>query len=207
MRHERMYRDIVETSPDGIWVIDLDGRTRYANPSLAAMYGVAVKDMADVTVFDTLDDAGREQFRGHLQDLRRGHFNEAAVECLFHDRDGSPRWMLLQESPHYDTAGVIVGAVHWFSDFTERRQVNLELAESRAQLAEAQRIARVGSFSWDVAVDSITLSEQLAQMLGLAEPEARRTYEASWPSPTPTTAVPWTPACVARYGPGSVSPS
>ena len=36
-----LYRDIVETSPDGIWVFDLDGRTLYANPEIARMYGCA----------------------------------------------------------------------------------------------------------------------------------------------------------------------
>ena len=30
-----LYRDIVETSPDAIWVCDLDGRTIYANPAHA----------------------------------------------------------------------------------------------------------------------------------------------------------------------------
>ena len=133
MRHQRMYRDIVETSPDGIWVIDLEGRTLYANPSLAAMYGVDVDDMADVTVFGTLDDAGREQFRGHLRDLRNGQFNEAAVECLFHDKDGSARWMLLPETRAYDADGTVVGAVHRYYDYTERRQVSLELAESQSR--------------------------------------------------------------------------
>ena len=31
-----LYRDIVETSPDAIWVFDLDGRSLYANPALRA---------------------------------------------------------------------------------------------------------------------------------------------------------------------------
>ena len=31
MEPEALYRDIVEMSPDAIWVCDLDGRTLYAN--------------------------------------------------------------------------------------------------------------------------------------------------------------------------------
>ena len=34
-----MLRDIVETSPDGIWVFDVAGRTHYVNPTMAAMLG------------------------------------------------------------------------------------------------------------------------------------------------------------------------
>lgn len=32
-----LYRDIVETSPDAIWVFDLEGRILYANPALRAL--------------------------------------------------------------------------------------------------------------------------------------------------------------------------
>ena len=35
-----LYRDIVEKSPDGIWVFDLEGRTLYANPALRQLFGV-----------------------------------------------------------------------------------------------------------------------------------------------------------------------
>ena len=172
-----MYRDIVETSPDGIWVIDLEGRTLYANARLAEMYGVSVSQMADVTVFDTLDEPGRRQFSAHLEDLRRGRFNAGALECLFHDKHGASRWVLLQESPHYATDGSIAGAVHRLSDWTDRHEVNLALAESRAQLAEAQRIARVGSFRWDVPADAITLSEQLTEMLEASDPDLAPSYD------------------------------
>ena len=67
-----LYRDIVETSPDGIWVLDLEGRTLYANPAIARMYGCDESELPDLTVFDTLDETGREQFAEHLRDLRRG---------------------------------------------------------------------------------------------------------------------------------------
>ena len=58
-----LYRDIVETSPDGIWVIDLDGRTLYANPEIARLHRDRRDEgLAALTVFDTLDEDGRAQF-------------------------------------------------------------------------------------------------------------------------------------------------
>ena len=35
------YRSIVEESPDGIWVFDLEGRTIYANAAIAGLVGKA----------------------------------------------------------------------------------------------------------------------------------------------------------------------
>ncbi len=40
MELDGLYRDIVERSPDGFWVLDLDGRTIYANPAMLALFGV-----------------------------------------------------------------------------------------------------------------------------------------------------------------------
>ena len=39
-----LYRDIVEGSPDGLWVIDLDGRTVYANPEIARLHRIVTRD-------------------------------------------------------------------------------------------------------------------------------------------------------------------
>src|SRR5262249_39350522 len=44
---------------------------------------------------------------------------------------------------------------------TERKRSEEELRRSEASLAEAQRLSLTGSFSWRVATDEITWSEQL----------------------------------------------
>ena len=46
-------------------------------------------------------------------------------------------------------------------DITERKRAEEELRRSEAFLAESQHLSRIGSFSWHVATDEITWSEQL----------------------------------------------
>ncbi len=50
----------------------------------------------------------------------------------------------------------------------EVEQRNRELERERAQLGEAQRIARLGSWEWDVATDGMSWSEEMYQIHGLA---------------------------------------
>ena len=87
--NDALYRSIVEESPDGIWVFDLDGRTIYANDAIAELYGVEPGDVGSLTVFDTLDEAGRAQFHTHLAALREGRFNPHDVECQWVRSDGA----------------------------------------------------------------------------------------------------------------------
>ncbi len=170
-----LYRDVLETSPDGIWVFDLDGRTVYANPAIARMYGVDVAELADLTVFDTLDEPGRAQFRAHLEDLRADRVNVDEVDVQFVRRDGSTIWVRVRESALRAPDGTIEAVLHRISG-DERRAILEELEESRQRLAEAQRIARLGSWEWDVGADRIVASPELLALYGLPADAAVADY-------------------------------
>jgi PAS domain S-box-containing protein len=166
MHIDALYRAIVETSPDAIWVTDLDGSTLFANPRMAELFGVrSPQDMQGVTMFDTLDDLGKQQYATHLEGVRAGRYNGEPVECLFLTRQGRPHWVLLQESPLFDAAGEVESLLYRITAFDEHRRVTDELEQSRSELAEAQRIARVGSFRWDLVTGSVRLSEVLSEMV------------------------------------------
>ena len=91
-----LYRDIVETSPDGIWVIDLDGRTLYANPAIARLHRIPDEELASLTVFDTLDEGGRAQFAAHLDDVREGRIHDQPrSRCSGCATTATIAWMLV----------------------------------------------------------------------------------------------------------------
>jgi PAS domain S-box-containing protein len=60
----------------------------------------------------------------------------------------------------------------------ERQRAEEELKKGQAQLAEAQRIARVGSAEWDIANNSITWSDEMFRMFGYEAGEVEPGYEA-----------------------------
>jgi PAS domain S-box-containing protein len=63
---------------------------------------------------------------------------------------------------------------------TERALVESErrLRESEAKLAEAQRIAHLGHWDWDIIKDNIVWSDEIYRIFGLAPQEFEATYEA-----------------------------
>jgi len=48
----------------------------------------------------------------------------------------------------------------------ERRQAEERLKKSQAQLAQAQQIAHVGSWEWDIATDRVTWSDEMIRLYG-----------------------------------------
>ncbi|GEP34301.1 hypothetical protein NSZ01_20690 [Nocardioides szechwanensis] len=172
-----LYRDIVETASDGIWVFDFDGHTVYANAALAAMYGVPRRDFLALDVVDTLDETGRLQFAAHLEALRRGELNDGPVESQFVAKDGSCTWVEVLESGLHAPDGTLTAVLHRISDVSERRATMDELVASRARLDEAQRIARVGSWEWDYDRGEIVTSTGLDEIYGWAPDEVPHTYD------------------------------
>ncbi|MDT4966449.1 MAG: hypothetical protein QOJ64_1186 [Acidobacteriota bacterium] len=61
----------------------------------------------------------------------------------------------------------------------ERKQIQVELTTNEMQLTEAQTIAKLGSWEWDVQATKVSWSDELYRIYGL-EPQAfEMTYEAS----------------------------
>src|SRR6266540_2812989 len=63
--------------------------------------------------------------------------------------------------------GEVTGGMVFCRDVTERRRSDDALRESRRRLAEAQRLARVGSWEWEVATGKVTASDEQYRLLGL----------------------------------------
>jgi PAS domain-containing protein len=61
----------------------------------------------------------------------------------------------------FNDAGEPLRMVGFTSDVTRRKSIEEELRRSAAFLAQAQQLSRTGSFSWRVATDEITWSEEL----------------------------------------------
>ncbi|MDE0777747.1 MAG: response regulator [Nocardioides sp.] len=161
-----LYRDIVETSPDGIWVTDLRGGILYANEAFADMYGVPVEQITSVTVFDTLDETGKVQFAEHLRRVRAGEPNQADVEVLFHDVTGVGSWVSLRESLLRED-GQVVAILNRTSAYGDRRRVldELRLAEValRDEVAQSALMRQVA----DAANAAHTLQEAIPIVRGI----------------------------------------
>ncbi len=64
------------------------------------------------------------------------------------------------------------------SYFVEKQQASDDLQAKTAQLEESQRVARLGSWEWEIATDDVTWSDELYHIFGVH----RKTYPATYQS-------------------------
>jgi PAS domain S-box-containing protein len=86
--------------------------------------------------------------------------------------DGDYRWFLVRTAPLRDASGSVV---KWYGvsiDIEDRKRAEEKLSESEMQLSEAQRLAHVGSWAWDLRSGAVTWSDELRRVFGLQQQDA-----------------------------------
>jgi len=176
-RTAELHRWIMQSTTDGLWIFDDAGITTFANDRLAHILGRTPAEMVGLPVADALDEDGREQFLTHLDELGRKAAGEDNLECSLIRKDGSRLWALVSHSPLLDDDGIRRGWLHRVTELTDRKLLLDKVVSSEQKLAEAQSIAKVGSWEWDVRDDVVTWSDELYRMYELQPQEFEATYE------------------------------
>jgi two-component system cell cycle sensor histidine kinase/response regulator CckA len=117
-KSEQRYRHIVETTNQGVWMIDTQGRTTFMNARMASMLGYARDEVAGVPVLDFVCDEGRD---AALQQIARSRQGSVQTESRLKRKDGSGVWVLLEASPIVGESGTCDGSFAMVMDITERK--------------------------------------------------------------------------------------
>jgi len=92
-------------------------------------------------------------------------------------KDGSTIWIEQRLIPVFDDDGELIAIEGIARDVTGRKQAERRLEEKEQQLAEAQQLAHVGSWEWDIADSEVTWSDELFRIYGLVPGSVEVTYE------------------------------
>ncbi len=164
---------VVRACPDGLWVWDDDGRTVFANERMAEMLGLDHATIVGFSAFDAMDESGRGDLRRHLDQLRDTGQAANDLDCRFERPDGTHVWALVSHTPLLDDDGHHRGWLHRASEHSLQHQRLVELERREKLFVEAQRIARIASWDWDLVADRVVWSEEMFAIYGL-DPEVFR---------------------------------
>jgi PAS domain S-box-containing protein len=162
---ERNLYQIINTIPALAWSARPDGSAEFFNQHYLDYVGLALEQVTDRgwTVAVHPDDL--DGLLGALQHMVASE-QPGEFEARLRRFDGEYRWFLLRTSALRDESGKIVKWYGTKTDIDDRKRAEEELQRSEAFLAEGQRLSLTGTFSWRVAADEITWSEQVYRMFG-----------------------------------------
>ncbi len=125
---EERYRRIIETAYEGIWLLDAEGKTIFANSRMAEMLEYTVEEMIGKTLFAFMADDWKAMAQENLSRRRKGVSEQH--EFKFERKDGTHLWAIVTTNPILDEDGRYQGALGMVTDITERMRAEEELRES-----------------------------------------------------------------------------
>ncbi|HWV89155.1 MAG TPA: PAS domain S-box protein, partial [Burkholderiales bacterium] len=87
------------------------------------------------------------------------------------------RVSLVSKFPVFDAAGTVVAVGVVANDITDRRLTEQALREQRTLLAEAQKVAGLGSWEWDPDTGRVSWSSELYRILGVQPQDLPPSFE------------------------------
>ena len=160
---ESRFRSLVENAFDGVAVVDRKGCITYASPRAGEILGLqsTPKQVGDRIHPDDLDRA-KDLFWKTSAEADR----VADLDIRLRHEDGTYRWVSVRARNRMEDPAV-AGLVVNFHDSTERHLAADRIRESEALLSDAQAIAHLGSFVWDVKSRQATWSAEQYRIFGL----------------------------------------
>ena len=155
-----LYRLIVESAHEGIWVADADGRTTYVNRRMADMLGHAAPDMLGRPIYDFVPGPKQDETQHEFDLLKQRARDQYEMTLL--RKGGGEIFALVNASPLHDESGAFVGGLAMVVDITARKRLE-------QQIALSDRLESVGRLASGVAHDFKNLMTAVLGFCDLAE--------------------------------------
>ena len=167
---EELHRITLESISDAVFVTNDEGALTFICPNVEKIFGYSYEDVGTFANISTLLgeglvdasrlDAQREirNIERHIVDRRgQGHDLIVNVKCV-DIQDGT--------------------RLYTCRDITDRKEVEDALRQSELQLREAQKIAGMGFWDWNIVSNDLYWSEEIYRIFGLGNAEFGATFEA-----------------------------
>jgi PAS domain S-box-containing protein len=156
---------ILDALPAMVSYWDRDLCNRMANEAYVGFFGKSPQEMRGIHISEVLGPEVYERSLPFIEGALRG-------ESQVFDREtrtpsGEIRYTQASYVPDVGDDGEVRGFFALVTDITERRRIEEEVERSRARLAEAEQVARLGSWEWDIATKRIACSAGFFAIYGI----------------------------------------
>lgn len=165
---------IVSASPNVIYIFDIKNRQNkfFSKNFFESLgYGRSKLNPLDINFLITLiypKDLVRLQ-KHYMDFVNARSFEVRDIEYRVKDAKGNWRWVYARETAFArDEDGLVTQVVGVLQDITSRKNAEEALKYRELQLVEAQKIAHVGSYEWNLVKNEIVYTEEAYRIFGFS---------------------------------------
>jgi PAS domain S-box-containing protein len=173
---ELRFRQLAENIQEIFWMTtSAMEELLHVSPAYEKVWGRSLESLRQrpQSWMDAIHTDDRERVVGVFEGQRHQGFE---VEYRIVRPDGSVRWIRDRRFPVKDESGKVYRLAGIAEDITERKQVIETLRQSEFDLAEAQRVAKLGNWTLDIAAGTVRWSEEIYRIFDVDKATFEGTY-------------------------------
>lgn len=175
---EKHFSAIADTANDSIITADSDGKIIYVNSSTAGIFGYANDELINQDLSILMPE---RYVKLHKEGLKRvtetgiSKLLGKTLELTGKRKDGTefPIELSLAQWELNDRV-YYTGMIR---DITSRKSIESELIENQNSLIEAQSIAKLGNWQWDVVTNTVKWSDEMYNIYEIPKDDFDHSYE------------------------------
>ena len=172
-KSEARFRGLIESMDDVVYTLDRDHRHSGVHGRWIEDAGLTKDYFLGKTVREII---GPERAEIHEAANQKALAGEREIYEWYTDTDEGVKHFQTSLSPIFDNNEEVSSILGVGRNITAQKELEIALRESEARLMEAQTIAQVGNWEWDIQAGTLTWSDEIYRILG-QEPQA---FEATY---------------------------
>ena len=174
---EQFLQTLMDSIPVPVFFKDKDGKYIGCNRAFEDFLGMQKGTIIGKTVYEVAPKELADRYHEADTALFRSMGNQVYESRVKHS-NGSVRDVIFHKAVFFDRKGELAGLIGVILDITDRKRVEESQRKSEGRLANAQRIAHIGSWERDIVTDNLHWSDETYRILGLTPQSFDFTYEA-----------------------------
>ncbi|WP_341733190.1 PAS domain S-box protein [Microcoleus sp. EPA2] len=163
---EEKFRSIIENLNDLVYVINPDSTFSYLSPNFQEVMGYDITELLAQPFGQWVYPADLPICVNALHRCLQGE-KLRGIEYRFLHGDGNYYWYSSNLSALTNNQGQVVSCLGIARYIHHRKQADISRQELTRQLEEAQRVAQIGNWSFDLTTQKITWSAELFRIFGM----------------------------------------
>lgn len=176
---ETKFRAVAESANEAVIIADKHGKMIYLNKSTERIFGYKKNELLGKPIRVLMPERFLKSFRESFSRFMTDHVSYILgknTEMAGKRKDGSEFPLELSLSNWETRSGIYFTGI--IRDITERKLSEERIKQSEKQLKDAQHLAHLGSFEWNIKSNKMTWSEESYNIYGITQNEFKGTFEA-----------------------------